>query len=172
MARTSEEGITELYETQWRAAVRLAWLLLRDQSVAEDVAQDAFVATYRSWSGLRDEAAAVAYLRRCVVNGVRSVQRHQSVVRREVAAEAGRADATGRLSSPASEDTALAGLESERLLTELATLPERQREVLVLRYYSDLSEAQIAAALGISAGSVKTHAFRGLKALRDRMEVA
>lgn len=166
------EGIAALYETQWAGLVRLSWLLLRDQQAAEDVAQDAFIATYRNWEKLRDEEAAVAYLRRCAVNGARSVLRHLVVVRRENLAEAGRADAAGRLSAPSSADAAMAHLDGDELMAALATLPERQREVIVLRYYSDFSEAQIAEALDIAPGSVKTHAYRGLRALRERMVAA
>lgn len=166
------EGISRLYETQWAGLVRLVWLLLHDQQAAEDVAQDAFIATYRHWNRLRDEEAAVAYVRKCAVNGARSMVRHLVVVRRETEAEAGRADAAGRLAAPQAEDAALARLDGDQLMTALAGLPDRQREVLVLRYYSDLSEAQIAEALDISRGSVKTHAFRGLKALREVMEVS
>ncbi len=168
--RSADEGITQLYAEQWHPLVRLVWLMLRDQGAAEDVAQDAFVATYRSWGTLRDQAAAVGYLRRCAVNGARSVLRHEVVVRRENEAEAGRADASGRLEAPAAELAAVANLDGDRLLALLAELPERQREVIVLRYYADLSEAQIAAALDIAPGSVKTHAFRGIRTLRERME--
>lgn len=169
---TATEGISQLYESHWAGVVRLCWLLLHDQAAAEDVAQDAYIATYRNWDRLRDEEAAVGYLRRCAVNGARSVLRHLVVVRREIQAEAGRADAAGRLTSPSSDEAALLRLDGDQLMSALRTLPERQREVIVLRYYSDLSEAQIAEALDISPGSVKTHAYRGLRALRERMEVS
>lgn len=169
---TATEGISRLYESHWAGVVRLVWLLLHDQQAAEDVAQDAYIATYRNWDRLRNEEAAVAYLRRCAVNGARSVQRHLMVVRREIQAEGNRADATGRLTAPSSDEAALMRLDGDQLMAALATLPDRQREVIVLRYYSDLSEAQIAEALDISTGSVKTHAYRGLRALRDRMEVS
>lgn len=172
MVTRATEGITALYETQWASLVRLAWLLLRDQGAAEDVAQDAFIATYRTWDRLRDEEAAVAYLRRCAVNGARSVLRHLAVVRRETQAEAGRADAAGRLNAPSPDEAALNRLDGDELLAALGTLPERQREVIVLRYYADFSEAQIAEALDIAPGSVKTHAYRGLRALRERMVAA
>ncbi|MHB1009323.1 MAG: SigE family RNA polymerase sigma factor [Propionibacteriaceae bacterium] len=169
---TATEGISRLYESHWAGVVRLVWLLLHDQQAAEDVAQDAYIATYRNWDRLRNEEAAVAYLRRCAVNGARSVQRHLMVVRRETQAEGNRAEATGRLTAPGSDEAALMRLDSDQLMAALATLPGRQREVIVLRYYSDLSEAQIAEALDISPGSVKTHAYRGLRALRERMEVS
>jgi RNA polymerase sigma-70 factor (sigma-E family) len=166
---TATEGISLLYETRWAGLVRLVWFLLRDQQAAEDVAQDAYIATYRNWDRLRDEEAAVAYLRRCAINGARSMLRHLMVVRRETKAEAGRADAAGRLTSPSSDEAALNRLDGDQLMAALATLPDRQREVIVLRYYSDMSEAQIAETLDISPGSVKTHAYRGLRSLRDRM---
>jgi RNA polymerase sigma factor (sigma-70 family) len=72
--------------------------------------------------------------------------------------------------APAAEATAMAGDPDGQVLAELRALPRRQREVLALRYYLDLSEADIARTLGISAGSVKTHASRGLNALADRLE--
>lgn len=165
-----DDVLAELYAAHWRPLVRLAWLLLHDQAAAEDVVQDAFVGMARGWARLRDESLAAAYLRRSVVNGCRSVGRHATVARRELTAEAGRADALGRATAPSAEAGALARLDRRGLLAALDTLPDRQREVLVLRYYADLSEAQIADALGIARGSVKAHAHRGLAALRERME--
>ncbi len=170
-ATEADRAIADLYAVHWRPLVRLAWLLLHDQAAAEDVVQDAFVATHRAWGRVRDHGAAAAYLRRAVVNGCRSVGRHQQVVRRETVAEAGRADAVGRAAAPSAESGALAGLDRRALLDALDALPQRQREVLVLRYYADLSEAQIAAALDIAPGSVKAHASRGLAALRSRTEI-
>jgi RNA polymerase sigma factor, sigma-70 family len=172
LAHSADEGITAMYESQWNSLVRMVWLMLRHQGAAEDVVQDAFIATYRAWPTLRDEQAAVGYLRRCAVNGARSVLRHEVVVRRENEAEAGRADASGRGSAPSADLAALNRLDGDRLLAELRKLPDRQREVIILRYYVDLSEAQIAEALDIAPGSVKTHAHRGLRALRERMEAA
>lgn len=163
---TADEALTALYAVHWRPLVRLAYLLLRDQDAAQDVVQDAFVATHRRWGSLRDRDRAVAYLRTCVVNGVRSVQRHDQVVTRENRAQAGSADAVGRAVVPSAESSALRDLEGSALLDAVGRLPQRQREVLVLRYYADLSEAQIADLLQVGAGSVKTHAHRALAALR------
>jgi len=163
-------AIAELYHAHWHRLVRLAWLLLRDQLAAEDVVQDAFVATHRSWSAIRDGGRVVGYLQTAVVNGCRSVQRHNVVVDRQNLRDAAAADAPGRGSHGSAETHVLHSADRDAVLDALRTLPSRQREVLVLRYYSDLSEAQIAHALEISPGAVKTHAHRGLTALRRTIE--
>ena len=163
-------AVTELYRAHWHRLVRLAWLLLRDQLAAEDVVQDAFVATHRSWSAIRDGGRVVGYLQTAVVNGCRSVQRHNVVVDRHNLRDAAAADAPGRGSHGSAETHVLHSADRDAVLDALRTLPSRQREVLVLRYYSDLSEAQIAHALEISPGAVKTHAHRGLTALRRTIE--
>ena len=162
-------AIGELYRAHWHRLVRLAWLLLRDQLAAEDVVQDAFVATHRRWASIREGGRVVGYLHTAVVNGCRSVQRHNVVVDRVNTATAGSADAPGRESVGSAEAAALHSTEHEAMMRVLAGLPARQREVLVLRYYADLSEAQIAAALDISPGAVKSHAHRGLMTLRATM---
>ncbi|MEO7449356.1 MAG: SigE family RNA polymerase sigma factor [Humibacillus sp.] len=163
-------AIAELYHAHWHRLVRLAWLLLRDQLAAEDVVQDAFIATHRSWASIRDGGRIVGYLQTAVVNGCRSAQRHTIVVDRQNAREAAAADAPGRDSQGSAETQVLHSAERDAVMDALRTLPTRQREVLVLRYYSHLSEAQIAHALDISPGAVKTHAHRGLMALRRTIE--
>jgi RNA polymerase sigma-70 factor (sigma-E family) len=169
---TADEAIAELYAAHWTGLVRLAWLLLRDDLAAEEVVQDAFIAVHRRWDSLRHPAAAVAYLRRSVVNGARSGLRHRGVEERYVARELGEPTTPGRRSEDSAEDRALAAETTSSMILALGALPQRQKEVLTMRYYLDLSEAEIADALGISAGSVKAHAHRGLATLRDRMEVA
>jgi RNA polymerase sigma-70 factor (sigma-E family) len=169
---TADEAIAELYAAHWTGLVRLAWLLLRDDLAAEEVVQDAFIAVHRRWDTLRHPAAAVAYLRRSVVNGARSGLRHRGVEERYVAREQGEPTGFARRTADSAEDRALAAETTSSMILALGTLPQRQKEVLTMRYYLDLSEAEIADALGISAGSVKAHAHRGLAALRDRMEVA
>ena len=84
---SADQALTDLYAGHWRSLVRLSWLLVRDQQVAEETVQDAFVSLSRHWSGLRDREQALAYLRRSVVNGSRSVLRHRSVHDRFVARE-------------------------------------------------------------------------------------
>lgn len=160
---SADEALEELYAAHWRRLVRLAVLLLGDVGTAEEVVQDAFVAMHGRWGRLNDHDAALAYLRQTVVNRSRSVLRHQLVARRHLRAAA----AQSPLTAPDADTRALAGDRRSAVLDALGQLPDRQREVLVLRYYLELSEAEIADALGIARGSVKSHASRGSAALRE-----
>lgn len=155
---SADEALVLLYRAHYRELVRLAWLLLRDHESAEEVVQDAFIAMHGSWRRLRDPDKALPYLRQAVVNRCRSALRHRTVADRYVPPAPGEA--------PSAEQTAMGLLNRDTLMHALAALPLRQREALVLRYYADLSEAQIADAMGISAGAVKSHASRGLAGLR------
>ncbi|MEP7036231.1 MAG: SigE family RNA polymerase sigma factor [Actinomycetota bacterium] len=166
----ADSALTELYAAHWSSLVRLAWLLVRDQQLAEETVQDAFVAMHSHWSKLRDPQRALAYLRRAVVNGSRSALRHRTVENRYLRAETSARTAYGTTTEPSAETRALEHASGERLVGALGRLPRRQREVLTLRYYLDLSEAQIADVLSISAGAVKTHAHRGLAGLRLDVE--
>ncbi|HEY7042691.1 MAG TPA: sigma-70 family RNA polymerase sigma factor, partial [Nocardioidaceae bacterium] len=122
---------------------------------------DSFVAMHERWRRLRDPERALGYLRRSIVNRSRSAHRHHLVVAKHV---------PERPEDAASAEAHVLTAQTRALVLEaLHRLPTRQREVLVLRYYSDLSEAQIAEALGISSGSVKSHAHRGLAALRTTL---
>jgi RNA polymerase sigma-70 factor (sigma-E family) len=160
----ADQAVTALYVAHYRGLVRLAALLLDDVGAAEEVVQDAYVRMHGSWRRIRDPQAAVGYLRTTVVNGARSRLRHRQVVHRHPAAP---------LPDMASaEEGALDRLEHDRVVAALRTLPGRQRECLVLRYYGDLTEAQIAAAMGISPGAVKSHASRGMAALRAALAVS
>lgn len=157
---TADEALERLYAAHWRELVRLSVLLVRDTATAEEVVQDAFVAVHARWGRLRDPDLALAYLRQSVVNRSRSALRHRSVVARHLERTRRPADV------PGADQAALDGDLRAGVLDALRALPQRQREVLVLRYYLDLSEAQIADTLGISPGSVKSHASRGAAALR------
>jgi RNA polymerase sigma-70 factor (sigma-E family) len=168
----ADAAVTDLYAAHWTGLVRLAWLLLRDDQGAEEVVQDAFIATHRHWATLRDEASAAAYLRRAVVNGARSALRHRGVEQRYTDREKREPTALGSRFEDSAEARVLDHETTTTMIGALGRLPQRQREVLTMRYYLDLSEAEIADALGISAGSVKAHAHRGLASLRDRMEAA
>ncbi|MGH3388889.1 MAG: SigE family RNA polymerase sigma factor, partial [Actinomadura sp.] len=141
---------------------RLATLLVRDVGTAEEVVQDAFIAMHRGWRRLRDPDKALAYLRQSVVNRARSVLRHRAVVEKH--APKALPDA------PSAESGAIVEFERSAVVRALSTLPTRQREALVLRYYSDLSEAEIAHAMGISRGAVKSHTARAMTALRGALE--
>jgi RNA polymerase sigma-70 factor (sigma-E family) len=151
--------VPALYRTHWRYLVRLAVLLVDDVTSAEDVVQDAFVALHRKADGLRDPDAALAYLRTSVLNLSRSVIRRRQVARKHL---------------KVAEPEAIAGADHDVLLRDehraalaaVRALPRRQSEVLVLRYWAGLSEREIAATLGISAGSVKSAASRGMATLQ------
>ncbi|HEY9565866.1 MAG TPA: SigE family RNA polymerase sigma factor [Nocardioides sp.] len=166
----ADAAVEELYAAHWRSLVRLSVLLVRDQGTAEEVVQDAFVAMHGRWRRLREPDKALAYLRQTVVNRSRSVLRHRKVVDRHIEREAGAsASDTTRTTEPGADHGVLAAERRTAVLDALAGLSARQREVLVLRYYLDLSEAQIAEAIGTSRGAVKSHASRGAQALRTQL---
>jgi RNA polymerase sigma-70 factor (sigma-E family) len=157
-----DRAVSALYSEHYRALVRLAALLLRDVATAEEVVQDSFVALHGGWGRLRDTDKAVSYLRQSVVNRSRTVLRHRAVVDRNAPKPAP--------DMPSAEHGAIALLERSAVVAALRTLPPRQREALVLRYYGNLSEAQIAEAMGISQGAVKSHTARAMIGLRTVLE--
>jgi RNA polymerase sigma-70 factor (sigma-E family) len=159
-----DRAVTELYSAHYRALVRLAVLLVRDTPTAEEVVQDAIVAMHEGWHRLRDAEKALAYLRQAVVNRSRSVLRHRTV--------ADRNPQETPPDMPSAEQGALVLLDRYAVVAALRELPERQREAIVLRYYADLSEAQIAATMGISRGAVKSHTARGMSSLRAVLQEA
>ena len=157
------QAVTEIYNTHYRSLVRLAVLLVRDVATAEEVVQDSFVAMHGAWKRLRDSDKALSYLRQSVVNRSRSVLRHRVVVDRNAPKPAP--------DMPSAEQGALSLLERSAVIAALRTLPLRQREALVLKFYADLSEAQIAASMGISQGAVKSHTARGMASMRAVLEM-
>ena len=156
----ADDAVEHLYAAHWRQLVRLSVLLVHDQGRAEEVVQDAFVALHGRWRRLRDPDKALSYLRQSVVNRSRSALRHRGVVERHAAAQ------RPVEPLPGADTTSAALARRAVVLDALRSLPTRQREVIALRYYLDLSEAEIADALGISRGAVKSHASRGSAALR------
>ena len=155
----ADAAVEQLYAAHWRQLVRLSVLLVHDQASAEDVVQDAFVAMHGKWSRLRDPDKALAYLRQAVVNRSRSALRHRVVVERH-ARNTAHTDVVV-------DGPGLVGSRRDAVQRALLQLSDRQREVLVLQHYLDWSEAQIADAIGVSRGAVKSHASRGSAALRD-----
>jgi RNA polymerase sigma-70 factor (sigma-E family) len=153
--------IDDLYRTHRMQMVRLAILLVDDISSAEDVVQEAFTGLYRNWGGLRDRNAAIGYLRTAVVNGSRSMLRRRRTARAYVPPDPGTARSA--------ESLAMLSTEHQAVVSALADLAPRQREVLVLRYYGGLSEAEIAEATGLSKGTVKSTASRAVAKLGDIM---
>lgn len=156
-----EAAITRLFDRHHTQLLRLAALLGADGD-AEDIVAEAFCELHRRWGRLRDPDAALPYLRSVLVNLARMRVRHLQVVRRH----------------PESPPPDVGSAEHEAVLREdqrevaaaLAALPPRQREALVLRYWLDLREAEVAAAMGISAGAVKAHTARGMATLTRLLE--
>lgn len=160
----ADEAVERLYLSHWDQLVRLSVLLVRDQGQAEEIVQDAFVELHRRWSRLEDPDRALPYLRRTVVNRSRSALRHRRVVQRHLARQ------HGEETAPGADESVLADTYRRSVLDALQQLPRRQREVLALRYYLDLSEAEIAQTLGVSKGAVKSHASRGAATLRTLLD--
>jgi RNA polymerase sigma-70 factor (sigma-E family) len=158
----ADRAVTAIYSEPYRSLVRLAAFLVRDNATAEEVVQDSFVAMHGAWRRLRDTDKALSYLRQSVVNRSRSVLRHRMVVDKNTPKPPP--------DMPSAEHGAIIQLERSAVVSALRALPERQREALVLRYYGDLSEAQIASVMGISRGAVKSHTARAMAALRTVLE--
>ncbi len=145
------DGFAAFYEESWARTVRLAALLTQDASVAEEIAQDAFATVLHRWESID---VPPAFLHRCVVNASRMYHRHRGVVR-------------ARMPVLLPDLVAEAGF--DHLADAVARLPYRQRAVLVLRYRCDLSEREIAAALGCREGTVKSLASRALARLEKEV---
>lgn len=143
--RDADRAVTSLYQLHYRALVRLAALLVSDLAIAEDIVQDSFAAVHARWSALTDTDAAICYLRRSVVRRSRSAPPLQV---------AGGSRAPGL------------PLQDSPFVSAVRALPVRQREILVLQYFADLSEAETASATGISTAAVRSHAARAMSSLR------
>ena len=139
------QAVTTLYQMHYRSLVRLAALLVSDLATAEDIVQDSFAAVHGLWHALPDTDAALCYLRQSVVHRSRSAPRPQ---------------------------LAEMPLPGSAVLSALQALPVRQREVLVLRFFADLPEAEVAATTGMSTAAVKGHAARAMSSLRDVLHPA
>jgi RNA polymerase sigma factor (sigma-70 family) len=158
----ADDLVAGLYREHAVTLVRIALLLVGDQPSAEDVVQDAFLGLQRSLPRLRDQRKALPYLRTSVVNGCRSVQRSRSRARlRRVPHE-----------PPvwSAESAAIASEDRRAVLAAAATLPERAREVLALRYYLDLSDGEIAGILHVTRSTVSSTASRALVTLARKLE--
>jgi RNA polymerase sigma-70 factor (sigma-E family) len=158
----ADDLISGLYQAQALALVRVAKLLLRDQASAEDVVQDAFLGLYKALPRLRDHDQVLPYLRAAVINGSRSVLRaRRRASLRKVHHE---------LPTSSAESAAMDGEDRRAVLAAVARLPRRAREVLVLRYYLDLTDQEIAATLKVSRGTVTSTASRGLAAIARELQ--
>jgi RNA polymerase sigma-70 factor (sigma-E family) len=149
-------GVTALYQAHAVGLVRLAIIMLGERTAAEDVVQDAFFGLYRHWDRLSDPAKALGYARSAVLNGCRNVLRARRRPRLlEAVTEV----------AESAESAVLVSEEHQEVLTAIRALPTRQREALVLRYYADLSEEEVARTMGISRGTVKSTTSRAVAAL-------
>ncbi|NUW36514.1 sigma-70 family RNA polymerase sigma factor [Nonomuraea sp. SMC257] len=158
--RREGASLAELFSAHYLGMVRLAGLLGADDP--EDIAQEAFARLHARRSLLRDDRAALAYVRSIICNQTRNRLRHLRLARLR------RGDPPPDAAS--SEHHVLVAERHRELLAALERLPRRQREALVLRYWLELSEQEIADAMGISPGSVKTHASRGMAALSKALK--
>ncbi|MFD9356370.1 SigE family RNA polymerase sigma factor [Streptomyces sp. NPDC060031] len=164
VAGTTVDHLTETYQAHYRSLLGLAALLLDDTASCEDVVQEAFIRVHSARNRVRDRDKTLAYLRQTVVNLSRSALRRRIL-------------GLKLLSKPmpdmaSAEEGAYDQLERDDLIKSMRGLQRRQREVLVLRYFADMTEAQVAETLGISLGSVKAYGSRGIAALRVAMEAA
>jgi RNA polymerase sigma-70 factor (sigma-E family) len=158
---TTVDHLTETYRQHYRSLLGLAALLLDDTASCEDVVQEAFIRVHSARKRVKDPEKTLAYLRQTVVNLSRSALRR-------------RITGLKLLSKPmpdmaSAEEGAYEQLERDQLIKAMRGLQRRQREVLVLRYFADMTETQVAESLGISLGSVKAYGSRGIAALRIAM---
>ncbi|MFF8500193.1 SigE family RNA polymerase sigma factor [Streptomyces anulatus] len=161
-AGTTVDHLTETYRAHYRSLLGLAALLLDDTASCEDVVQEAFIRVHSARNRVREPEKTLAYLRQTVVNLSRSALRRRIL-------------GLKLLSKPmpdmaSAEEGAYDQLERDALIKAMKGLQRRQREVLVLRYFADMTEAQVAETLGVSLGSVKAYGSRGIAALRVVME--
>jgi len=161
-ASDADQAIIAMYITEYRSLVRISAVLVGDVCTAEDVVQECFIAMYGAWRRLRDVDKAVNYLRRSVVNRSRSVLRRRMVAERHAPKH--------EPNMPSAEQGAITQLERTEVIVALRSLSARQREAVMLRYYLDLSEEEVASAMNISRGAVKSHTARAKAALRSVLE--
>ena len=169
-AITREHDSTDDFESQAAALfyaeggslLHLARFYVEDKTAAEDLVQEAFIRLSRSMSRIRDPARAAAYLRSIVINLARDHNRRGlvSLHHRPPPAE----------DAPSAEEAVLGQSDRQEVIDALRALPVRQRDCVTLRYYYDMSPAEIADGLGMSVNSVKTHLQRGLRALSAALQ--
>ena len=153
-------ALIELFEVEGRALVRLARIFTDDTNAAEDLVQEAFIRLYRSMGAIQDAGKSAAYLRSIVLNLCRDHNRRGLMSLRHIQTSVD----VAAVDRP--DDLVVRTEQQAEVIDALRELSVRQRECLVLRYYSDMSESEIAATLGISPNSVKTHCRRGMESLR------
>lgn len=164
MAKAEQDAeFTAFVAARGQALLRTAYLLTGDHQAGEDLVQTALAKTYVAWPRIRAREAVEAYVRRTMVTT------HVSWWRRRWRSETPTDPQSGAMPEPPGHDPIGDHDERDRLWRHLATLSERQRAVVVLRFYEDLGEAEIAALIGCSTGAVKSHASRALARLRAEL---
>jgi RNA polymerase sigma-70 factor (sigma-E family) len=161
--RRHPEGVTdfdEFFAVAWPRLLRTTYAVTGDRQLAEDALQTAFAKAYAAWPRVRRADEPIAYVRRIAINAAIAQQRKAST-RRETTVSA--------LPDAGVSSTEDALLRHDEVWAAVAVLPPRQRAVVVLRYYEDLSERQIADALGCRPGTVKSQAAAALSTLRARL---
>jgi|HubBroStandDraft_4_1064222.scaffolds.fasta_scaffold44521_2 RNA polymerase sigma-70 factor (sigma-E family) len=163
----ADREVTALYLTHYRPLVRMAALLVQDLAAAEEIVQDSFVAVHAAWRRLPDAEHALSYLRRSVVDRSRAaLQRHVVV---DKLAPRLAPDVPSGPDLPSGPGEASIEVERSAFISALWTLPPRQREVVVLRYFADLPETQVASATGISETAVKAYTAQAMSSLRTEL---
>ncbi|HET9728889.1 MAG TPA: sigma-70 family RNA polymerase sigma factor [Acidimicrobiia bacterium] len=147
----------ELYQEHYEDLARFARVVVRDDAAAEDITQDAFLRLYDHWHRIREPERALGYLRVTILNLARGRARRLAVARKH--------ESELVESVQSAEDDVVLSTVQRRVLDAMQLLTDRQRDCLVLRHYAGLTESQIAAELGCSVGSVRTHAKRGMSRL-------
>jgi RNA polymerase sigma-70 factor (sigma-E family) len=156
---SAADQVTRLYRIHGMDLIRIAAVMLGSRAAAEDAVQDAFCGLFRNWHQLAEPRNALPYVRSAVMNRCRSELRRQARLER-------RADRNHRpIEAESPEQAAILGEEHRDVLAALRRLPDRQREALILRYFMDLPEPEIATAMSISQGTVKSTTSRALAAL-------
>ncbi len=156
--------VVDLYEQAYVSVARLAYLLVADRHLAEDLAHDAFTTLYERWADLDDESKAGAYLRATVTNLAMSSHRRKATARRHLAAVHDE-----RATAASAEAEAMGRSCRPDVVAALQSLSAKQRGAVVLRYWLRYTESEIAEALGCSVGSVRTHLHRGHAALAQQL---
>ena len=167
VARGDESALAELYDRVGRVAYGLAFRVLRDDRLAEDAVQDAFLAVWRTAAAFRAERAkASTWILTLVHRRAVDVVRREERRRTEPLDDATRDTAT----SESAEDAAWLGFERERVQQALRQLPDTQREAIELAYYGGYSQSELAARLGMPLGTIKSRMFAGLTRLRELLD--
>jgi RNA polymerase sigma-70 factor (sigma-E family) len=162
-SETFEAALIELYHQHAGVLVQMLWVFVGDRAEAEDLTQEAFLRLQRAWTRLDQDQNLGGYLRATAFNLARSGFRRRRVRLRHLSPEA--------RDVASAEDDAMLSDDQAEVLAAVRLLPGRQRQCVVLRYWDDLSDREIAATLGLSVNSVKTHLRRGLAKVEQRLEV-